>query len=359
MVEPQAKILVVDDEAKNVKLMEALLVPRGYQVLQASNGEEALQRVQEEQPDLILLDVMMPLMDGFEACKRLKNNAETRFIPVVIMTALNQMEDRIKGIEAGADDFLTKPVNRDELMARIRTSLRLKLTIERKMSLLHNVQDHLAKFVPRSVIRLIAENPEAPELEKREQDVSVLFVDISGYTRMSEALPQDRVNVIVERYFSRLLDHIHTNGGDISETAGDGLMVIFTDADPQRHACKAVRTALDMLRQTAPLDEQLQETFGPISVHIGINSGLVLLGPTKLEGATGTRWTYTASGLTTNVAARVAALAEGGTILVGAETARRVDGRFHTREIGRQQLKNVSGEVIVHRILGDIEHGTS
>src|SRR6266508_2702078 len=106
MDEPQAKILVVDDELKNVKLLEALLLPRGYAVVKAYNGEEA---VQQEQPDLILLDVMMPLLDGFEVCKRLKENDETRLIPVVIMTALGQVEDRIKGIEAGADDFLTKP----------------------------------------------------------------------------------------------------------------------------------------------------------------------------------------------------------------------------------------------------------
>ena len=133
MVAPQAKLLVVDDEVKNVKLMEALLTPRGYAVVTASNGEEALQQVQREQPDLILLDVMMPIVDGFEVCKILKDNAETRLIPVVMMTSLGRVEDRIKGIEAGADDFLTKPVHRDELLARIRTSLRLKRTIEGKL----------------------------------------------------------------------------------------------------------------------------------------------------------------------------------------------------------------------------------
>src|SRR5215470_13290897 len=220
MVPPQAKILVVDDEAKNVKLLEALLLPRGYAVVKAYNGEEALQQVRQERPDLILLDVMMPLLDGFEVCQRLKGNDETRLIPIVIMTALGQVEDRIKGIEAGADDFLTKPFNRDELLARIRTSLRLKRAIDYKVSLLQNIQEHLVKFVPQSVTRIIAAHPEAPELEKKEQDVSVLFVDISGYARLSELLPQDDMNRIVERYFSSFLDCIHTNGGDINETAG-------------------------------------------------------------------------------------------------------------------------------------------
>src|SRR5215510_7072009 len=249
MVAPQAKILVVDDEVKNVKLLEALLLPRGYEVVIASNGEEALRQVQQERPDLILLDIMMPVMDGFEACKILKDNADTRLIPIVIMTALGQVEDRIKGIEAGADDFLTKPFNRDELLARIRTSLRLKRTIERKVSLLQGVQEHLVKFVPQAVKRIIEENPAAPELEKREQDVSVLFADISGYTRLSEALPQERVSFLIERYFSSFLDCVYAYGGDLSETAGDGLMAIFPDTDPTRHARNAVKTAQEILRR--------------------------------------------------------------------------------------------------------------
>lgn len=130
MVTSQSKILVVDDDTKNVRLLEVLLRPRGYAVLTASNGAEALEQVHQEHPDLILLDVMMPLVDGFEVCKLLKDHPETQLIPVVLMTALNSVEDRIKGLDAGDDDFLTKPVHRDELLARIRTSLRLKRAID-------------------------------------------------------------------------------------------------------------------------------------------------------------------------------------------------------------------------------------
>jgi DNA-binding response OmpR family regulator len=359
MVELQARILVVDDEVRNVKLMEAILAPRGYTVVQAYNGEEALQQVQQQRPDLILLDIMMPGMDGFAVCRRLKDNADTCLIPVVIMTALGQTEDRIKGIDAGADDFLTKPVNRDELLARIRTSLRLKRAIDHKVSLLQNIQEHLVKFVPQSVTRLIAAHPEAPELEKKEQDVSVLFVDISGYTRWSELLPHEDMNLIIENYFSSFLDCIHINGGDINETAGDGLMVIFADVDPQHHARKAVQAALEMVQRAAPLDAQLQGTFGAISVHIGINSGLALVGPTKLEGATGTRWTYTASGPMTNIAARIATLGEGGMVLVGPETAQRIAGCFLMQAMGPRQLKNIAEEVPVYRILGEVERQVS
>ena len=279
------------------------------------------------------------------------NHPETRLIPVVIMTTLRQVEDRVKGIEAGADDFLTKPVHRDELLARIRTSLRLKQAIAQQVEDLRHVRTHLTKFVPQAVMRLIEANPTAPEMEKQERDVSVLFVDISSYARLSESLQREQVNSIVERYFSSFLDCIHANEGDINETAGDGLMAIFADADVQRHARRAVQTALELLERTAQLNTQLTG-ITPIAIHIGINSGLALVGPTKLEGARGTRWAYTALGQVTNVAARIAALGEAGALLVGPETARRIAGLFSIREVGRRQFKNISDAVMVYRILG-------
>src|SRR5437899_6717118 len=143
----RSKILIVDDEPFNVDYLEQTLADLGYETVSAANGQEALQKVAEA-PDLILLDVMMPIMDGFTVCRILKENEETRLIPIVIMTALNAVEDRIKGIEAGADDFLTKPVNEQELLARIRTALKLKHTVDRKIGELRRVKDHFAKFVP-------------------------------------------------------------------------------------------------------------------------------------------------------------------------------------------------------------------
>jgi class 3 adenylate cyclase len=179
----------------------------------------------------------------------------------------------------------------------------------------------------------------------------VLFVDISSYARLSESLQREQVNSIIERYFSSFLDCIHANDGDINETAGDGLMAIFADADVQRHAGRAVQTALALLDRTAQLNTQLTG-IAPIAIHIGINSGLALVGPTKLEGTSGTRWTYTALGQVTNVAARIAALGEAGAILVGPETARRITGLFSIREVGMRQFKNISDAVMVYRILG-------
>jgi DNA-binding response OmpR family regulator len=153
-------ILVVDNNEQNLTLVRTILRRHGYASRLARSGEEALRLIHQEPPELIILDVMMPGMDGIEVCRRLKDDEGTRLIPVVIMTALDQPEDKVRGIEAGADDFLTKPVNQPELMARVRTALRLKQTIDRKVGLLLHIKEHLSKFVPLAVRQRIEAAPE-------------------------------------------------------------------------------------------------------------------------------------------------------------------------------------------------------
>jgi DNA-binding response OmpR family regulator len=143
----RSKILIVDDEPFNVDYLEQELEDLGYETVSATNGQEALEKVAAEAPDLILLDVMMPVMDGFTVCRILKDHEETRLIPIIIMTALDAVADRVKGIKAGADDFLTKPVHEEELLARIDTALKLKHTVDRKIGELRALKDHFAKFV--------------------------------------------------------------------------------------------------------------------------------------------------------------------------------------------------------------------
>lgn len=348
------RVLVVDDNENNREIVSRLLEREGYEVSTAENGALALERIKSQPPDLVLLDVMMPVMDGIEACKRMKDDPDSRLIPVVIMTALGQVDDRVRAIQAGADDFLTKPVNRGELLARIQTSLRLKQTVDTKLDRLKGAQEFLARFVPQSVIRQLEENPEAPELEKTDQDMSSLFVDVTGYTKLSESMRQT-TDFMVEKYFSRYLDCIHAHGGDLTETSGDGLMIVFPGDDPREHAINAVQAALEILQKTDELNEQLKGIFDPISVHMGINSGIAAIGPTKYEGASGVRWTYTALGPVINLAARIAGVAEGGMICIGPETARRVEGQFACKEIGKQQLKNVKREVMIYRVVGATE----
>jgi class 3 adenylate cyclase len=218
------------------------------------------------------------------------------------------------------------------------------------VEILESIRANLAKFVPRTVQDLIERAPEAPELDKREVDVTVLFVDLVGYTRLTERLDPGRVNELVERCFGAYLDEILRRGGDVNETAGDGLMAIFRDADPRRHARQAVRCALGILRRTRELNETLDGLPEPLAVHIGVNSGLATVGATKIEGANGTRWTYTASGQVTIVAARLAALAQGDEILVGAETRERLGDQFSLEALGERPLRNVETPVQLFRL---------
>jgi class 3 adenylate cyclase len=222
----------------------------------------------------------------------------------------------------------------------------------RRIQILENVKSNLAKFVPKTVQELIEESPEAPLFDKRELDVSVLFADISSYTRVSAELPLERVNRLVERYFGAFLDEILKRGGDVNETAGDGLMVIFRKRNPRRHARAAVLAALGIQRRTQEINTELEGELQPISMKVGVNSGIASVGATKIEGAAGMRWTYTASGPTTNIAARLAALGEGGGVVVSEETHHRLGDEFQADDLGFQALKNVRQPAHVYRVTG-------
>jgi class 3 adenylate cyclase len=220
----------------------------------------------------------------------------------------------------------------------------------RRIQILESIRTNLAKFVPTTVRQLIEESPEAPSLDKRQADVSVLFADITGYTRLSARMELDEVNRLVERYFGAFLDEIMRNGGDVNETAGDGLMVIFQDPDPHRHAQAAVLTAQGIQRRAVEINTERDDAFDPITMHVGVNSGIASVGATKIEGLAGTRWTYTASGPTTNIAARLAALAEGGAVVISEETHRRLGDGSRFEDLGPQLLKNVAEPIRAYRL---------
>lgn len=231
------------------------------------------------------------------------------------------------------------------------TNQRLEATLQ-KVKLLESIETHLSKFVPQSVSKLIQANPEAPDLAKHDRDVTVLFLDIAGYTRMSEKVAAEQMNFLIERYFSSFLDDIHQHQGDINETAGDGLMIIFQHEENRQNAMNAVTTAMSIQAKVKAINAENEGRFEPVAVNIGINSGLCSVGSTCFESVSGTRWTYTASGAVTNTAARLGALAKGGQALIGKETKRRVEDSFTMRDLGEHKLKNVSQPVQVWEVTG-------
>ncbi len=259
-----------------------------------------------------------------------------------LSSVINDMTRRLKQAYA---DLEAKNESLDEALRNLRESMK-------RVELLEQVKGELAKFVPESVKRLLEQNPDATELEKTERDVSVLFLDIAGYTRLSEQMDPKQLNRLVQSYFSSFLEIIHEHQGDVNETAGDGLMVIFqSDRSSAEHALNATRSAFAIRRRVEELNEEFAGVFQPVFLHMGINSGPALVGATKLASTTGARWTFTATGPVTNLAARIAGQASAGEILVGPQTAERIKGHFVLENIGERTLKNVADPVRLYRVI--------
>jgi len=242
------RVLVVDDQPANVRLLEALLSPRGYQVLTASSGAEALQVVETSQVDLVLLDIVMPGMDGYEACRRIREHPDTAYLPVVMVTASGE-EQKVRSLEAGADDFLTKPIDKSELLARVASLARIKRyqdTIERQAAELASwnrelesrVHSHVAelermrnlrRFLSPQVAELVVDSGDGSVLQSHRREIVVVFCDLRGFTRFAEASEPEEVMGVLKEYHHALGDLIFRFEGTLERFAGDGLMVFFND----------------------------------------------------------------------------------------------------------------------------------
>lgn len=221
----------------------------------------------------------------------------------------------------------------------------------KKVTFLEAIKNQMAKFVPRTVKNLIEKNPDI-DMEKQDKDVSILFLDIKGCTHLCERMSQTDMNYLIERYFSAFLDDIHRYQGDVNETMGDGLMAIYQDEDKVENALNATRSALAILVTTRLINQELEGKFVPITINIGVSSGIASVGSTKFTGITGDRWTYTASGPITNLSSRLCSDAEEEAILIDEETADRINRFIEVREGGEKSFKNMSRAVRVFMIVG-------
>jgi adenylate cyclase len=242
------KVLVVDDDINNVKLLTLYLELADYQVAAALSGKEALQKVKEELPDLILLDVMMPGLDGYQVCAKLKGDEATQFIPIVMITALQETQDRIRGIEAGADDFLSKPFDEHELMARVKSLLRIKGLhdeLEQKNELLFNIMN---RYMTEEISTLILEAPDKYlKLGGESRVVTVLFADVRGFTEFAETHDAKRVVEILNRLFSELTRVIFKYKGTFDKYIGDAVMAFYgAPVSYEDDVIRALQTALEM-----------------------------------------------------------------------------------------------------------------
>jgi len=240
-------------------------------------------------------------------------------------------------------DLQEKNIQLETALSQLKASMR-------KVELLESIKENLSKFVPVTVSRMIEKSPTNAIPESRQQDLSVLFLDIEGYTKLCEKLGGSQTNEVIEKHFSVFMDAIYANNGDVNETAGDGLMVLFLNEDKQASALEAVNTALLIRKETARIWESCSGLYRPLDINMGINSGQALVGAAKFETYSGSRWTYTARGNLTNVAARIGALASGGKIYLSQSTAERVKGHYSPVSKGKFKLKNVSEEVEIFEL---------
>ena len=321
------RVLVVDDDPDMAALLAAIVEAEGMQTEVICDGDAAIASIADAPPDLVLHDVVLPGSDGFEVCRRLKADPLTALVPVVLVTALEDRESRLHGIESGADDFLLKPVRREELVARMKTLRRLHETrreleaqrlaaeVEHKEAL-HKA---LSRYVsPRLTDRIIgAAGRAAPfRTEAERADVVVLFADLRGFTRITETIGVHNVVDMLNEYFSVLTEAAYQHEGTIFNMAGDSLLVGFNVPFAQPDApARAWRAALDMISRFAPVSADWRARFGVATgVGIGLCRGEAIIGNVGSPHF----MSYTIIGDTVNTAARLMQMAQADEVLVAA-----------------------------------------
>jgi class 3 adenylate cyclase len=329
----------------NVKLLVDLLQAAGYETATAVNGPEALASIAQALPDLVLLDVMMPGMTGFEVCERLRAEAASALLPVVLVTALDGKDDRVRGIEAGADDFLTKPVNKHELLARVKSLLRICSLRE---ELEAQRMAHLKRFFSPPVAELIATGQLDP-MKSHRSEITVVFLDLRGFTAFSESNDPEDVLAVLREYHARMGALIVQHEGTVEHFAGDGIMIFFNDPVPvDNPALHAVRMALEMQRVFAESAQRWAALGHELGLGIGIAQGYATMGLVGFEG----RFDYGAVGAVCNMAARLCSEAGPGKVLVQQRVAGRLEGLVDATSMGAFSLKGFPRPVPVYEVHG-------
>lgn len=360
-------ILVVDDTPANVKLLADLLGVKGYGVITAASGEEGLTQVREQRPDLVLLDIMMPGMSGYEVCRAIRTDPANGVLPVVMVTSLDPTQERIKGLEAGADDFLTKPVNQAELLARVKSLLRIKSLYDQterqkaelaewNQTLEQRVADGIAQlermgrmkrfFSPQIADLILAGGTEDP-LKSHRREITVAFLDLRGFTAFTETADPEEVMGVLREYHAEMGKLIMAHQGTLERFAGDGIMVFFNDpVELENPAAHAVCMALEMQRSFIALKAGWRRRGYDLDMGIGVAQGYATLGAIGFEG----RQDYGAIGNVTNLAARLCAEAGPGQILVSQRVLGRIEDAVVAEPVSELTLKGFRRPVQVFNV---------
>jgi adenylate cyclase len=354
----QVTVLAVDDQPPNLRLLEAVLSPRGYRVIMASSGEEALELLPSSGADLVLLDIVMPGIDGYEVCRRIRRAPETAFLPVVMITASGNQE-KARAIEAGADDFVSKPFDQSELLARVASLARIKRyhdTITRQAAELAqwnaelearvNTQlqelqrmNRLRRFLSPQVAELVINSGDDSVLGSHRREIVVVFCDLRGFTAFAESSEPEEVMGVLREYHAALGELIFRYEGTLERFTGDGLMVFFNDPIPLDDPTqRAVEMALAMRDRVAGLVAGWSRLGHDLGFGVGIAQGFATLGRIGYEG----RFDYAAIGTVTNLAARLCGEADAGQVLVSQRVFSAVEAVAAGEPVGALELKGFS-----------------
>ncbi len=351
------RILVVDDTSANIQTVAAILKGKGYQLSVATNGKQALEVLGRIRPDLILLDVMMPEMDGFETCRRIKSTEAWRDIPVIFLTAKTETADLVQGFELGAVDYVAKPFNAHELLARVNTHLtvdQLRRSLAGKNAELGRAHELVRRAFGRYVSEEVAESllrtPEALELGGGEREVTILMSDLRGFTAMAARVSPQEVIACLNLYLEDMVEVITRYQGTIDEIIGDAILVIFgAPVSCEDHAAKAVACGLAMQLAMTDLNRRLAEKgIAPLEMGIGIHTGRVIVG--NIGSLRRTK--YAAVGSNVNLAGRIESFTTGGQVLISENTREKVGSPLQIRAEFQVEPKGASHSLHLYEVAG-------
>lgn len=368
-------ILIVDDNPANLDILQARLTANNYEIITATDGEAGLAMAREKQPDLILLDIMMPKMDGIEVCQRLKADPALPFMPIVMVTAKADSKDVVAGLEAGGDEYLTKPVDHSALIARVKSMLRIKdlhdtvreqatrleeqsaqlaewnRTLEQRvvkqLSELERV-GRLKRFLSPQLAELIISSEDEGLLESHRREITVVFCDLRGFTVFSETGEPEEVMGVLREYHEAMGALIFRFKGTLERFAGDGLMVFFNDPLPcDDPAARAVKMAVAMRERVGELITWWRKRGHQLGFGVGIAQGYATMGKIGFEG----RFDYAAIGTVTNLASRLCDEAQTEQVLISQRVFGAVEEMVDVEPMGELALKGLNRPITTYNVL--------